>query len=136
MKKILSITLTLLLFLNVLSGCISKYAYKDFDGSYRMYLPKSKQSIKVKPDYSLFFEQQLISDELLKKAEESIRKQLDEANKHSDYFLSTDNEGYLCLTVEIIVEYTGYTDPAGCGYDHDHTIIRERISSRSRHDRE
>lgn len=66
-------------------------------------------------------------------AKEKLDKQLKPYGHGSGYYLSIDQEGYLCLTVEIIrTLQTLETNPdgspiGGCGYDHEHLFFSERI---------
>ncbi|MBP3666388.1 MAG: hypothetical protein J6K29_04980 [Clostridia bacterium] len=47
---------------------------------------------------------------------------------HAGGYLSVDDEGWLCLSSEIIVYLDGPAHgEGGCGIDHDHVFINERI---------
>lgn len=66
-------------------------------------------------------------------AKKKLDKQLKPYGQGSGYYLTIDQEGYLCLTVEIIrTLQTSETNPdgspmSGCGLDHEHLFFRERI---------
>ena len=48
--------------------------------------------------------------------------------ENSGYYLSFDDEGYLCLSCEVIVQLSGGADgDGGCGIDHEHKFFTARI---------
>ena len=48
--------------------------------------------------------------------------------KHSGYYLTVDDEGYLCLSCEVIVYLDGPAfGEGGCGIDHEHKFFNQRI---------
>lgn len=73
------------------------------------------------------------TDEAVRTAEERLRAKTEGMSGGSGFYLQVDQEGYLCLAVEYIVDI----DPpkldedgneiGGCGYDHDHVFYTERI---------
>ena len=72
----------------------------------------------------------MITPEAVAAAEASMAEQMERYGEkdHSDYYLSVDDQGYLCLTCEVIVMLEGAPDgEAGCGIDHDHVFITARI---------
>ena len=78
-----------------------------------------------------------ISEESIKEAEDKLKKSLEKHNRNSGFYISIDNEGYLCLSAEVIVEYEvsdtdgdGFIE-GGCGIDHEHIFYSERISSKA-----
>ena len=63
-------------------------------------------------------------------AEASLAEQMGHyADKeNSGYYLSIDNEGYLCLSCEVIVQLSGGAEgDGGCGIDHEHKFFTARI---------
>ena len=63
-------------------------------------------------------------------AEAALAEQLKAyGENHSGGYLSVDDEGWLCLVTEIIVELETHfwQQDGGCGVDHDHVFITERI---------
>lgn len=76
-----------------------KNVYGDY-GEYAVYLPYA-------------------TPELIKEAEEKLTKQLERYDEHSGFYLSIDDEGFLCLNAEVIVEL-----PFS---DHEHNFFTERI---------
>ena len=72
----------------------------------------------------------MITPEAVAAAEASMAEQMERYGEkdHSDYYLSVDDQGYLCLTGEVIVTLDEAPDgEAGCGIDHDHVFITARI---------
>lgn len=79
-----------------------------------------------------------VSEESVKSAElklaESLKKHDGEKNPYYDLLI--DSDGYLCLSVEVIVNFDvsdtdgdGYIEE-GCGIDHEHIFYSERISDK------
>lgn len=62
-------------------------------------------------------------------AEAALAEQLKSYGRnHSDGYLSVDDEGWLCLSCEIIVYLDGPAQgEGGCGIDHKHIFINEPI---------
>jgi len=62
-------------------------------------------------------------------AEAALAEQMSAyGEKNSGGYLSVDDEGWLCLSCEIIVYLDGPAEgEGGCGIDHDHVFISERI---------
>lgn len=60
-------------------------------------------------------------------AEAALDEQLkDCGNENSGYYLTVDDDGYLCLSCEVIVYLDGPSE-GGCGIDHEHKFFSERI---------
>ena len=79
-------------------------------------------------DYSRYCK--MITPEAVAAAEASMAEQMERYGEkdHSDYYLSVDDQGYLCLTCEVIVMLEGAPDgDSGCGIDHDHVFVTARI---------
>ena len=64
-------------------------------------------------------------------AEAALAEQWKPYGEHSGSYLSIDNEGYLCLSCEVIVELDPpfWEQEGGCGIDHEHKFFHERICS-------
>ncbi len=77
-----------------------KNSYSSHEGKYSAYLPYA-------------------TDEKIREAEEKLTRQLEKYDTHSGFYLQIDDEGYLCLNAEIIVEL-----PFS---DHEHKFFEERI---------
>ncbi len=63
-------------------------------------------------------------------AEASLAEQMGHLadKENSGYYLSIDDEGYLCLSCEVIVQLSGGADgDGGCGIDHEHKFFTARI---------
>lgn len=105
-------------------------------GKYALTLPKSKKIILLKENKKAFVP--YISDILVRIAELRIEEEVCTYKRHSEYYLFIDTDGYLYLTVEVIKDIVP-TDSAklengtigGCGYDHEHIFVREKISTKS-----
>lgn len=68
--------------------------------------------------------------EKLAAAEAALNGQLAAyGEQHSGGYLTVDQEGWLCLSCEIIVELETHfwQQEGGCGVDHNHVFINERI---------
>lgn len=65
----------------------------------------------------------------IKKAELELDKQTQQYNQKSGYYLSIDQDGNLCLSCEIIVEYDVSDEMygKGCCFDHDHLFFSEIV---------
>ena len=77
-----------------------KRTYASQEGKYSAYLPYA-------------------TAERISEAEENLKKQVEQYDTQSAFYLQVDDEGYLCLLTEIIVDL-----PLG---DHEHKIFEERI---------
>ena len=63
-------------------------------------------------------------------AEASLAEQMGHLadQENSAYYLNIDDQGYLCLSCEVIVQLSGGADgDGGCGIDHEHKFFTERI---------
>lgn len=79
-----------------------KNSYAGHEGIYSAYLPYA-------------------SDEKIREAEEKLARRLEKYDTHSGFYLQIDDEGYLCLNAEVIVDL-----PLS---DHEHKFFSERICS-------
>lgn len=59
------------------------------------------------------------TEDKIREAEEKLTKQLERYDEHSGFYLSIDDEGFLCLNAEVIVEL-----PFS---DHEHKFFKEQI---------
>lgn len=84
------------------------------------------EMIKDYPEY-----REAATQEAIWAAKQKIDEQIKEYDNHSIYYLSVDEEGYLCLNTEIIVPIPKEerNEMRGCG-DHEHVFITERICSK------
>ena len=85
-------------------------------------------------EYSRFLEN--ATAERIAVAEAALANQLAEYDRHSGYYLTIDEEGYLCLSAEVIVEITPSLldklfSEDGCGIDHEHKFFHQRICGAS-----
>lgn len=64
--------------------------------------------------------------EAIAAAEAELAEQLAPYGQHSYGYLTIDQEGYLCLSAEVIVELDGPSE-GGCGVGHDHLFFHARI---------
>lgn len=108
------------------------------NGIYTLTLPESGKTIELDDDEAYFAP--YITDELVKSAERKLSGTIAEYTNNSGFYLQADNEGYLCLAVEIIKKidppHTSGDDGEyaedGCGIDHEHMCFFERISDQPR----
>ena len=73
-----------------------------------------------------------ISEDAVKNAEKALDEKLSLYEEVSEKFLSVDEGGNLCLTVEVIKNIdppipNEYGDTQGCGIDHEHLLISETV---------
>ena len=150
MKRILAITLTLVMLLAALTGCMASknpsgsegeqpkqaQCLSEEDGVYKLTLPKSKEVIELYEEQVRFVP--YITDELVETAENKINEAVSAYSNSSDFYLQI-NDGYLCLVVEVIKqlnppssqETEGEIIDCGCGIDHEHLFFSERISTQA-----
>lgn len=110
------------------STCISKE-----DGAYILTLPKSGEKIKLENEELLYVP--YITDALVDAAETKITNEISKYSNNSGFYLQI-TDGYLYLSAEVIkhidapvlTEENGYV-VGGCGFDHEHLFISERITS-------
>ena len=106
----------------VLLGDISAYFHAD-GTLYRIY-DDSEEILRYIP---------YITEEAVLAAATNLDQQAKAYKDVNRYSYQIDQDGYLCLGVEILVEYEPtQTDSEGnpihgCGFDHDHIFLRERI---------
>lgn len=150
MKRILAITLTLVMLLATLTGCMASknpsgsegeqpkqaQCLSEENGVYKLTLPKSKEVIELYEEQVRFVP--YITDELVETAENKINEAVSAYSNRSDFYLQI-NDGYLCLVVEVIKqlnppssqETEGEIIDGGCGIDHEHLGFSERISTQA-----
>lgn len=75
-------------------------SYANYEGEYSAYLP-------------------YVTADKISEAEEKLTKQLEKYETHSGFYLSIDDQGYLCLNAEVIVD--------SLFNDHEHKFFSERI---------
>lgn len=154
MKRTLAMTLVLIIIFSALSGCnstsegtehnlsedvppsppeITTSCMSKENGAYILTLPKSGERIKLENEERLYAP--FITDELVTAAENKITDAVSKYSNHSGFYLQI-NDGYLCLTAEVIkkIDITASTEEGGfaeygCGIDHEHLFISERITS-------
>ena len=150
MKRILAITLTLVMLLAALTGCMASknpsgsegeqpkqaQCLSEENGVYKLTLPKSKEVIELYEEQVRFVP--YITDELVETAENKINEAVSAYSNSSDFYLQI-NDGYLCLVAEVIKqleppssqETEGEIVEGGCGIDHEHLFFAERISTQA-----
>ena len=149
MKRILAITLTLVMLLAALTGCMASknpsgsegeqpkqaQCLSEENGVYKLTLPKSKEVIELYEEQVCFVP--YITDALVEVAENKITEDVSQHSNHSNFFLQITND-YLCLVVEVIKSIDppvsaeeGEIADGGCGIDHEHLFFSERISSKA-----
>lgn len=139
-KHIFRACVLLLLCAALTAGCSSSpSSISRKDGSYTLTLPISGQIIEVDEEYQGRLSG--VTDKLLRAAEEKLAEETAIYPENSGYYLTVDQEGYLCLGVEVIrridppiseaiTDEDGgeYVIEAGCNIDHEHLFFQERIS--------
>jgi hypothetical protein len=75
-------------------------SYANYEGKYSAYLS-------------------FASEDKISEAEEKLTKRLEKYETHSGFYLSIDDQGYLCLNAEVIVD--------SLFNDHEHKFFTERI---------
>ena len=149
MKRILAVTLTLVMLLATLTGCMASknpsgnegeqpelaQCLSEENGVYKLTLPKSKEVIELYEEQVRFVP--YITDALVEVAESKITEDVSQHSNHSNFFLQITND-YLCLVVEVIKSIDppvsaeeGEIADGGCGIDHEHLFFSERISSKA-----
>lgn len=149
MKRILAITLTLVMLLAALTGCMASknpsgnegeqpelaQCLSEENGVYKLTLPKSKEVIELYEEQVRFVP--YVTDVLVESAEDKISNDVSQHINQSDFFLQITND-YLCLVVEVIKSIDppvsteeGEIVDGGCGIDHEHLFFSERISSQA-----
>ncbi len=127
MKKLLSVILASVCLLS-LFGCsqndISKYLKKK-DGEQYLILPISKEEVYISDWREENKYLKRIDVGMLKTAEKKIAAEVSQYNDETPSYFIDIWEGYLCLGVELIVEFD---TPDENGMDHEHVFFRERIT--------
>ena len=139
LKRWLALGLTLVCLL-LATGCaffgISRYLTEE-DGEQYLVLPISKTKVYVWDHYNEYLDQ--IDVRLLKAAEKSLYEQAASYAASPAFSLQTDDEGYFCLCVELIVDIDpsevqtlpdGTAIEDGCDIDHKHVFLSERITTK------
>ena len=112
-----------LIFLCVISmvGCnnISEYITEE-DGTQFLILPISKSRVRIDEQHKEHIDD--IDIDMLMAAEEKINEQVSRHPENSAIFLSTNDDGYLCLSAEIIV------DSPSSDIGHEHKFFHEQIT--------
>lgn len=85
--------------------------------------------------YSAF--QSKVSKQEIEAAQKRLAQKVSESKEDGDnyYYLTIDDEGYLCMQAEIYVYLEIGTDAeggdrTGCGIDHDHIYFTERLCAK------
>ena len=128
--------IALLLCILLLAGCAKDSTPKtiptglvsEINDSWSITLPICGRTISVQEAYVQYMP--YVTDAQIYEAEQYLSTSIPDGSKNYGYCLRTDKEGYLCLSVEVIV----YLDPVeeghgGCGIDHDHVFYDARIST-------
>ena len=137
MKRLTVIFLILMLSCTLLLSCSSSSEstsesaplLTQSEDGYVIFLPKCNQTVKVYPNYVPHLT--YVTDELIRNADAVISKILEENPDDYPYVgLTINEEGYLCLYTELIVDLApGEEDqPGGCP-GHDHIYFKEPITT-------
>ncbi len=113
--------------LNAYANALQQTVQKDVDGEYYIVLPASQEKVEISEGYSDYIP--LISDDLVAAAETKITAEIAKYTNNSGFYLTTDEEGYLCLVVEVIknLPEEERNESVGC-VDHEHLFFPERIT--------
>ncbi|MBE6671308.1 MAG: hypothetical protein E7593_03800 [Ruminococcaceae bacterium] len=108
---------------------ISHYLTEE-NGNQYLILPISKDKVLISDTEAQYLND--INVAMLKSAEEKISEEASKYPDDWDFYISI-YEGQLCLCTEIIVDIEPPENPkdgliGGCGIDHEHIFIRERIT--------
>ncbi|MBQ8416461.1 MAG: hypothetical protein IJX13_06155 [Clostridia bacterium] len=131
MKRLLALVLALMCMLSF-TGCIDfrQRYFTEENGEHYLLLPISKEKVNAGKYYDYL--RNFLDIDLLKSAEEKISQQASKYSERGSFYLSTDEENYLCLCMEIVVKLEppsgGEWLEGGCGIDHEHVFFRERIT--------
>ncbi|MBE6692921.1 MAG: hypothetical protein E7586_06345 [Ruminococcaceae bacterium] len=131
MKRIFAFLIVLIMILSSMTACnkndddsngVSTYITEK-DGDYILTLPKSQEKRRLTEEQERFVP--YITDKLVEKAEKKIIREFKDDD--TPKFLLIISEDYLCLYAELIKN----KPLAGIfgGFDHEHCIFKERISS-------
>ena len=94
-------------------------------------LPISGEVLEVEREQEALLSR--VSDESIRRAEEALSAHAETDPSHC-YYLTVDDEGSLCLSLEVIRSITPPMSTgdemadSGCGIDHEHLFYSERIS--------
>ncbi len=128
MKKIriIAVVLTMLLIFSACAGTSrAKCIIENEDGSYQIRLPASGEVLALHTLEEGYLP--YISDRLLQEAEQKLSEQMAQCEETTGFFI-TESEGYLCLAVNTVVDIPN-AEGSGCGIDHEHVELRERITT-------
>lgn len=102
----------------------SYISYKN--SKYFLTLPLSGEELKLDKYIHHFTE---IDFETIRTAEAIILAQVPQDVRSSVFYLSEDENGYLCLCKELVVDIVPpKAGMGGCGYDHDHVFLKEPLT--------
>ncbi len=109
------------------SNDISNYIIVEDEESF-LVMPISQQKVWIRDKQKKYINN--IDVDLLRTAEEKLNNELSQYGRAHGFYLSIDNEGYICLETEVIVELETNASQSerGCNIDHQHKFYRERIS--------
>ena len=103
------------------------------DGMQYLVLPSSNSRVLVEDEHQPYLHD--IDVDMLRTAEEKILARIAQYPENSGIYLSKDDNGYLCLCVEVIVKLEPAEVPTdsefeerGCGIDHEHKFFSEPIT--------
>ena len=104
--------------------CLGGYETSEM---YFVYLTAEKEVRQILGEYGEYAKYlESATDEAFAAAKKGLAEQIavyeDDGKAH--YYLTVDDEGYLCLTAEVIVNYD---EPDEWGMDHTHVFLKERV---------
>ena len=106
--------------------CIGNYSTHE---SYRVHLDTALQIESITGEYGTYAQYlPYVTPEMITDAEEDLARQSAAYPEGGPIYMTIDQEGYLCLQMEVIHEYEPTTPgTSGCGIDHDHLFFTARI---------
>ena len=100
--------------------------YVTEDGeNYKLSIPNSNKSVKFGREYIKYIP--YIYDAVVDNAVDKLSASVAQYGNNSGYYFTIDDDGYLCLTVEVIAPLA--EGEIGSCSDHKHIFFSERISS-------
>ncbi len=133
MKRIRILALLCILLLvgcakNTTAKAIPTSLVSEINDDWSITLPICGRTISVQEPYVQYMP--YVTDTLIYEAEQYLSTRIPDGSKSYGYYLRTDGEGYLCLSVEVIVSLEPTEEGhGGCGIDHDHVFYDARIST-------
>lgn len=134
MKNYFSLILALS-FMFVLIGCNSHKSASDVSdflieekGKQFLILPISEDKVYVREEYEQYLDD--IDLDLLKSAEKKITEEISKYDDEHSFSLQLEDEK-LYLVVEVIADIDPPVESeigGGCGIDHEHKFLKERIT--------